>query len=70
MKQIALPIAVSVEQTLDSFVQGQNKAIIEHLSLFAKHPNRSPVPTYIWGDSGSGKTHLLKAISLDGLRQE
>ncbi len=65
MKQIALPIAVSVEQTLDSFVLGQNQAIIEHLSLFAKHPNRSPVPTYIWGDSGSGKTHLLKAISLE-----
>src|SRR5699024_3809810 len=23
---------------------------------------RSPVPTYLWGASGSGKTHLLKAV--------
>jgi DnaA family protein len=24
---------------------------------------RSPVPTYLWGDQGSGKTHLLKAVA-------
>ena len=23
---------------------------------------RSPVPTYLWGNAGSGKTHLLKAV--------
>jgi DnaA family protein len=23
---------------------------------------RSPVPTYLWGESGSGKTHLLRAV--------
>jgi len=71
MKQIALPITVNVEQTLHNYVIGDNQAVLEHLKLFASHPNRSPVPTYIWGDSGSGKTHLLKAIgrALAGLGQ-
>ena len=62
MKQIALPITVSVEQTLDNYVVGANQAVIDHFKLFASHPNRSPVPTYIWGESGCGKTHLLRAI--------
>jgi DnaA family protein len=71
MKQIALPIVLSIEQTLESFVPGSNSAVLEHLALFAKHPNRSPVPTYIWGESGSGKTHLLQAVSheLNKLKQ-
>ena len=63
MKQIALPISVRVQETLDSFVHGPNQAVIDHISLFAKHPNRSPVPTYIWGENAVGKTHLLKAIA-------
>ena len=62
MKQIALPITVDVEQTLQNYVVGSNQAVIEHFKLFATHPNRSPVPTYIWGEQGSGKTHLLNAI--------
>lgn len=63
MKQIALPISVRVQETLERFVQGPNQAVIDHISLFAKHPNRSPVPTYIWGGRAVGKTHLLKAIA-------
>jgi len=71
MKQIALPITVSVEQTLGNYVVGANQAVIDHFKLFASHPNRSPVPTYIWGGSGSGKTHLLRAIAeeLKALKQ-
>lgn len=65
MKQIALPISVHVDQTLESFEPGRNADVIEHLKLFATHPNRSPVPTYIWGPSGSGKTHLLRAVAAE-----
>jgi chromosomal replication initiation ATPase DnaA len=25
-------------------------------------PWRAPVPTYLWGSAGCGKTHLLKAV--------
>jgi DnaA family protein len=71
MKQIALPITVDVEQTLQNYVVGSNQAVVDHFKLFASHPNRSPVPTYIWGGSGSGKTHLLRAVvhELNTLKQ-
>jgi DnaA family protein len=30
---------------------------------------RSPVPTFLWGDNGSGKTHLLRAVA-DHIRNQ
>ena len=62
MKQIALDIGMSRGPTLASFCAGPNDAALAHLKLWAGNPTRSPVPTYLWGDSGSGKTHLLKAV--------
>jgi DnaA family protein len=68
MKQIALALSQSPEASLDNFEAGVNLSLIEHLKLFAKHPQRSPVPTYLWGPSGTGKTHLLLAVAKE-LRQ-
>ena len=62
MKQIALDIGLSAGPTLASFCAGPNEAALRHLQLWAGSPTRSPVPTYLWGASGSGKTHLLKAV--------
>ena len=45
--------------TLSSFCAGPNEAALAHLQLWAGNPTRSPVPTYLWGPAGSGKTHLL-----------
>ena len=62
MKQIALDIGLSRGPTLESFCAGPNGAALSHLKLWCGSPTRSPVPTYLWGASGSGKTHLLKAV--------
>jgi len=62
MKQIALDIGLATGPTLDSFFAGVNEPALRHLQLWAGSPTRSPVPTYLWGDSASGKTHLLKAV--------
>lgn len=73
MKQIALDIGLSSGPTLHNFCAGPNEAALRHLELWlgggtaAQH--RSPVPTYLWGAHGSGKTHLLKA-ALEGLRAQ
>ncbi len=51
--------------TLNNFCAGPNEAALAHLKLWlgdASSAVRSPVPTYLWGSSGSGKTHLLKAL--------
>jgi DnaA family protein len=62
MKQIALDIGLATGPTLSSFFAGANEPALRHLQLWAGSPTRSPVPTYLWGASGSGKTHLLQAV--------
>ena len=69
MKQIALDIGLATGPTLASFCAGPNEAALRHLQLWAGSPTRSPVPTYLWGGSGSGKTHLLKAVR-EALREQ
>ena len=62
MKQIALDIGLETVPTLTSYFAGPNEPAIGHLRLWAGSPTRSPVPTYLWGAAGSGKTHLLRAV--------
>lgn len=62
MKQIALDIGLARAPTLESFFAGPNDAALRHLQLWVGSPTRSPVPTYLWGDPASGKTHLLQAV--------
>lgn len=73
MKQIALDIGLATGPTLASFFTGQNEATLRHLELWVGEKvgavTRSPVPTYLWGSAGSGKTHLLKAVQ-QALREQ
>lgn len=69
MKQIALDIGLAPAPTLASFLPGPNEAALQHIRLWAESPTRSPVPTYVWGASGSGKSHLLKAVR-EALREQ
>jgi len=62
MKQIALDIGLARGPTLSSFCAGPNQPALGHLQLWAGSPTRSPVPTYLWGEGASGKTHLLMAV--------
>lgn len=62
MKQLALDIGLASTPTLDNFFAGPNQAALDHLRLWTASPQRSPVPTYLWGDNGSGKSHLLHAV--------
>jgi DnaA-homolog protein len=62
MQQMALDIGLKPVASLDSFLTGPNEAALAHLKLWSGSTLRSPVPTYLWGESASGKTHLLKAV--------
>lgn len=62
MQQMALDIGLAPVPTLENFVAAGNEAALEHVSLWTRNPKRSPVPTYVWGDGGSGKSHLLRAV--------
>ena len=61
MKQIALDIGLTPEPTLAGFVPGRNAQALQHLRLWTEGAQRSPVPIYLWGPAGAGKTHLLRA---------
>jgi DnaA-homolog protein len=61
MKQIALDVGLASSPTFANFFAGPNEAAFKHLELWAGSTLRSPVPTYLWGETGSGKTHLLHA---------
>ncbi|HVZ42774.1 MAG TPA: DnaA regulatory inactivator Hda [Ramlibacter sp.] len=69
MKQLALDIGLARAPTLAGFFAGPNEAALRHLELWAGSPTRSPVPTYLWGAPGSGKTHLLRAVA-EALREQ
>jgi DnaA family protein len=68
MKQMALDIGLAPVPTLSRFFAGPNGAALQHLRLAVDSGSgsggalRSPVPVYLWGEAGSGKTHLLKAV--------
>ena len=66
MKQLALDIGLPTGPSLSRFYAGRNSPVVSHLQNWVSDgfgtAARSPVPTYLWGASGSGKTHLLKAV--------
>ena len=69
MKQIALDIGLVSSPSFANFFCGPNEAVLKHLMLWTSNALRSPVPTYLWGDAASGKTHLLQAVR-ESLREQ
>lgn len=71
MKQIALDIGLASGPSLTNFCAGPNEAALRHLELWLGDGQvpRSPVPTYLWGQGGSGRSHLLKAVR-EALREQ
>lgn len=63
MKQLPLDFGLASQPSFDNFIALGNEAAVEHLQQWVSHPLRSPVPTYLWGEAGCGKTHLLRAVA-------
>ncbi|MBL8350648.1 MAG: DnaA regulatory inactivator Hda [Burkholderiaceae bacterium] len=62
MKQLPLPIAPQPADGFDSLVVGRNAAALQHLRSLAVGAGAS-APVYLWGDSGTGKTRLLRSLA-------
>ncbi len=63
MRQIPLAIGPAPLATFDAFLPGAhpgNAAALAHLRGLATQPG---MPVYLWGASGTGKTHLLRALT-------
>jgi len=59
MRQIPLAIGPEPLPTFDSFLPGPNGGALEHLRRLAM----PAAPVYLWGPTGCGKTHLLRALA-------
>ena len=57
-EQLILDVLPVVPPRFDNFVVGRNGEAVSH--LLAARPGQS---VYLWGEHGSGKTHLLRAAS-------
>ena len=62
MKQLLLEIYADFTPTLGNFVAGRNAEVLQTLSESAAG-TQSERFVYLWGEPGSGKTHLLQAFA-------
>ena len=71
MSQLLLDIAPPSLPTLDNFVVGRNLELLSALRN-ALAGNTSERCFYVWGESGSGKSHLLQACvsAAQGMQQQ
>ena len=65
-RQLALPISSPPEPTLENFVTGANAELLARLRELAAGELAESV-LYLWGEAGSGRSHLLAASARPGL---
>jgi len=59
-----LDMGLATGPTLDNFLAGDNAQALDHLRLWLGQGRaaRSPLPIYLWGGAGCGKSHLLRGV--------
>lgn len=62
MQQLILDIRPAARPSLDNFISGPNRELLDHLKRWLKGET-AETAIYIWGPPGSGKTHLLEALA-------
>jgi len=65
MRQLTLDVRPEVLPTLANFVAGPNQALLA--ALRRQMAARDGSWLYIWGEPGTGRTHLLRAIAAESL---
>ncbi|WP_133469515.1 DnaA regulatory inactivator Hda [Paraglaciecola marina] len=65
--QLLLPVGLKDTESFESFIPGKNQQVCHHLlNLFEEHTNKNIEHwlTYLFADTGVGKSHLLYASCL------
>jgi DnaA family protein len=68
VKQLILDIQPAPAPSLENFVPGRNTELVAALRALPENP-QGKRSLYVWGESGSGKTHLLLAAAALYARQ-
>jgi len=64
MQQLLLDIRLAARPTLDNFIPGPNRELLDQLKKWLQGET-AETALYIWGPPGSGKTHLLNALATE-----
>src|SRR5688572_20091601 len=62
MRQLPLPISAAAQPSLDNYFAGANAEALEQVRALARGTLKEAV-VYLWGEPGSGRTHLLCAAA-------
>ena len=68
MRQLPLPILPIPADGFESLVVGRNAAAVAHLRGLGNSPVMA-APVYLWGEAGTGKTRLLRALATQVLTE-
>ncbi|MBX9902461.1 MAG: DnaA regulatory inactivator Hda [Burkholderiaceae bacterium] len=64
MRQLLLNLRQDIAPSLDSFVVGKNQELWQLVKKIAANDSKREAHfVYLWGESGSGKSHLLRALA-------
>ena len=66
MEQLLLNIHLPRKKNLDNFIVGKNNESIEAIQNFVKSTDQLFI--FIWGNEGSGKSHLASAVEDYGIK--
>lgn len=66
MKQLLLDIQPAPAPSLENFVIGKNAEALASMRAAINHEGQRFI--YLWGEKGSGKSHLLSACKAHGIR--
>ncbi len=66
MEQLLLNIHLPRKKSLDNFIVGKNNELIEAIQNFVKSTDQLFI--FIWGNEGSGKSHLASAVEDYGIK--
>lgn len=61
MKQLVLDIGVAAGPTMENFLVAGNRQAWQHVQGMLDAPAQPATPVYLWGEQGTGKSHLLRA---------
>lgn len=62
-EQLPLPVQLPDDETFSSFVEGENAQVIQHLKALVEKPSdANTFLTFLSGDKGVGKSHLLYSV--------
>jgi len=63
--QLALNLHLRDASSFENFLQGTNREVVELVRALSTNESQPPSRwLYLWGESGTGKTHLLEAACL------